>query len=382
MPAEPIARVACPSDEIPFVLYWPFGHLERIHLPKDVGGIPAAAARSGRKTVLLIGTQEGNLPVLPYRVITTGESRRLSINANLREWFRVAPILFRLAPKECLIYRTSPLSPFLVSAVRLVEKLTGRRSLGTRFMLKMDWDGSWQTIARKVGPFKVYLNLCAMAFDEFIVENTCAQEALNSHILFPHKVIMVPNGYDPETVPLGDPETNGRDPVILCVARICRVKAQDDLLRAFALLAKDYPEWSLHLVGPMEDGDFVRELAAEAERLNVAPRVKILGYLDTDQLRQQRTRASINALLSHEEGFSIAKLEAMAAGLPLVTSEAGCSRDLAQMGALVVPNSDVKAAAQALRLLMEDTQLRCTIARRQQSHLLSWDAVWKRLANR
>ena len=163
-----------PKRPLLFVTYWPFGHLQRVHLSKDVGGIPAAAARSGRDAVLLTGVADANLPPLSYRVVATGQTRRLSFSANARECLWAGPLLLQLAPSECLIYSTGPLIPFLVCALRLAGKLRPRSSPGTRFILKMDWDGSWDVIAHGPGLFRGYLNLCAVAFHEIVVENTCA----------------------------------------------------------------------------------------------------------------------------------------------------------------------------------------------------------------
>ena len=95
-------------------------------------------------------------------------------------------------------------------------------------------------------------------------------------------------------------------------------------------------------------------IAAFPERLRA--RVRVLPSVDREGLYDALRAADVFVFLSLSEGFSNALLEAMAAGLPIVTTPVGAAVDLLQDGrnALLVPPADAAAAATAVRRYLED----------------------------
>jgi glycosyltransferase involved in cell wall biosynthesis len=118
------------------------------------------------------------------------------------------------------------------------------------------------------------------------------------------------------------------------------------LLDAFAILKAEFPELELHLAGrPQAQFREQPELAARLK----APGLKILGYLsDADLARAYRT-ATLVAYPSLEEGFGLPILEAMAAGTPVVTSDASCLPEIAGGAAILVDPLSVGDMARGLR---------------------------------
>ncbi|MGV8884943.1 MAG: glycosyltransferase [Microbacteriaceae bacterium] len=108
------------------------------------------------------------------------------------------------------------------------------------------------------------------------------------------------------------------DNLIVFVGRITGEKQLDKLVRAFALLDPSLKA-KLELVG---GGDQERDLRQLANSLGVADRVKITGYVEVDYLRAALTRATVFAMPSIAELQSIATMEAMASGLPVVAANA------------------------------------------------------------
>jgi glycosyltransferase involved in cell wall biosynthesis len=101
-------------------------------------------------------------------------------------------------------------------------------------------------------------------------------------------------------------------------ARMVQEKDHFTLLRAFALVANEIPQAELQIAG---DGPLRGRLESFAEELNLDNRVKFLGALpDTPQFLSQ---LDIFVLSSLNEGLPLALLEAMAAGLPVVSTRAG-----------------------------------------------------------
>ncbi|MGH1523170.1 glycosyltransferase [Leifsonia sp. L25] len=105
---------------------------------------------------------------------------------------------------------------------------------------------------------------------------------------------------------------------ILFVGRVTGEKQIDVLLNAIKLLPESL-DAQLEIVG---GGDQFRNLQSLAETLGIANRVKFLGYVTDDELRQAYTRASVFAMPSIAELQSIATMEAMASALPVVAADA------------------------------------------------------------
>jgi glycosyltransferase involved in cell wall biosynthesis len=128
-------------------------------------------------------------------------------------------------------------------------------------------------------------------------------------------------------------------------ARMVPEKDHFTLLRAFALVATEIPQAELHIAG---DGPLRGRLESFALELNLGDRVKFLGALpDTPQFLSQ---LDIFVLSSLNEGLPLALLEAMAAGLPVVSTRAGGVEEAAVDGenAYLSAPGDSKALAEAM----------------------------------
>ena len=167
-----------------------------------------------------------------------------------------------------------------------------------------------------------------------------------------------------------------REAEVLAVARLVPQKGLDVLIRAFASLPESVRDgWSLTLVG---DGPELATLQALASDAGLRDLVHFEGFR-SDPLVFMR-RASIFALPSRFEGMPNALLEAMAAGLPSVVTDASPGPlEMVRNGhqGLVVPTDDVSAFAAALQKLMLDGDLRnrCGVAARTTLRALDWDVV-------
>nr|WP_179702741.1 glycosyltransferase [Leifsonia naganoensis] len=105
---------------------------------------------------------------------------------------------------------------------------------------------------------------------------------------------------------------------ILFVGRVTGEKQIDVLLKAITLLPASL-DAQLEIVG---GGDQFKNLQAMAETLGIADRVNFLGYVTDEELRAAYTRATVFAMPSIAELQSIATMEAMASGLPVVAADA------------------------------------------------------------
>lgn len=141
-------------------------------------------------------------------------------------------------------------------------------------------------------------------------------------------------------------------PVVAMVARMADPKQHTMLLRAIA--GVDAP-WRVRFIGDGPDRAAVEATIAE---LGIGNRVDLLGVRsDVDVLLAD---SQIGALVSRQEGFPLAILEAMRAGLPVIASDVGGVREAVEheVTGLLVPRDDEPALQAALLRLVADGPLR------------------------
>lgn len=149
--------------------------------------------------------------------------------------------------------------------------------------------------------------------------------------------------------------------VIVTAGRLDPGKGHARMVRAYATVAARHPEWQLHIYG---SGSERNALAAQIAELGLVQQVRLMGY--TLDLRSALADASVYALTSHSEGFSMVLIEAMSVGLPPVAMD--CPRGPRQIiedgsNGRLVPDGDEPAFAAALLSLVEDEELRRRLGR-------------------
>jgi glycosyltransferase involved in cell wall biosynthesis len=152
-------------------------------------------------------------------------------------------------------------------------------------------------------------------------------------------------------------------PRLLYHGRVDRRKGALDLVDAFATLGGTHPAARLVVSGVGPDSDAVAERVAA---LGLGPRVDLLGPVAYDAVPAVYHGGDVFVSPTYAEGFSNTILEAMASGLPVVSTRSvgvvDCLRD-GDNGLLVGPG-DVPALAAALARALDDGALRARLARR------------------
>ncbi len=144
--------------------------------------------------------------------------------------------------------------------------------------------------------------------------------------------------------------------VIGMVARLNTIKDHQTLIRSFSLVQPQFPDTQLWLVG---DGEQKQTLQNLVEELNLSDRVVFWG--DRSDVPELLGQMDIYAFsTTEEEGFGIALIEAMAAKLPIVATQASaCCEVLGRgEGGILVPGKDAEALAQAFTSLLTTKKTR------------------------
>lgn len=182
------------------------------------------------------------------------------------------------------------------------------------------------------------------------------------------------NGIDTETFyPAAERRLSGRLK-LLTVCRLIERKRIDLLIEALAELVRNGTDAELTIVG---HGNLEAELKVLARALNLTDRVCFRGLVEYEHLASIYREHHIFLMSSLHEGMSNAMLEAMACGLPIVTTACEGSEELVSGNGVVVERPDARAIAQAVRGLLDKPDTRAQMARasRDKSLELSWENV-------
>lgn len=208
---------------------------------------------------------------------------------------------------------------------------------------------------------------------DVVTANTSgALETMKSYVPA-EKLFLTPNPGPEPSVTWGSKSQN---PMFLAVGRLSHQKGFDVLLDAFASLTQLIPEWRLTFLG---EGELENSLVAQTKRLGLADKVIWAGLVKNPDAWY--VSAEVFILPSRYEGTPNAMLEAMEAGLPIITSDASpgpleFAKD--EINALVVPKEDPDMLAKAMFRLAKNKRLRTYLGNNGRSRVLQHrpDEVW------
>ena len=199
----------------------------------------------------------------------------------------------------------------------------------------------------------------------------------------PDRIAVVEPGTDPvDPTPTPMPGKTDGPLRLLCVATLTERKGHALLLQALAGLT--HLDWTLHNVGSAtRDPDTAAQLQALAAPLG--ERVQWHGEVDAQALHEHFAAADVFVLASLHEGFGMVITEALAHGLPVVTSDAGALAQTLPAGAgLQVPAGEVAPLQAALARVLSDAALRECLgagARAAAGRLATWPQQAERFAS-
>ena len=178
--------------------------------------------------------------------------------------------------------------------------------------------------------------------------------------------------------------SGGGAPSLLCVAALVPRKGHDLLLEALYAL-REQP-WRLICVGSLaRSPETVAALRGRLLQLGLERRVELVGEVDEDRLAHYYTTADLFVLPSYHEGYGMALAEALAYGLPVVSTRVGAIPQTVPADAgLLVPPGDSTALADALAKLVDNAALRQRLAgaaRRAAASLPDWADAAARFAD-
>ena len=192
--------------------------------------------------------------------------------------------------------------------------------------------------------------------DGYVFQTKQAMEYFSFSKGIMEKACVIPNPLAREFVDYKRIPEIDRRKVIVNVGKLSSQKNQIFLIQAFAKIADKFPEYQLHIYG---EGDKRSELEALSQELELQKRVILKG--NVPGLAKQIEDAALFVLSSDYEGMPNALMEAMAMGIPSISTDCPCGGPdfLIQNdeNGVLIPVGDVECLANAMEKLLQDREL-------------------------
>ncbi len=162
-----------------------------------------------------------------------------------------------------------------------------------------------------------------------------------------------------------------REEIVLFVGALQIRKNIARLVEAFESVPKP---WKLVLAGS-PSGYGAQSILERIERSPCRERIRVTGYISQTELQRLYSRASVFAFPSLDEGFGIPVLEAMAYGVPVITSSRSALPEIADGAAILIDPEQTDDLRDALYRLIHDSELRSRLVElgRARAELYSWE---------
>ena len=157
------------------------------------------------------------------------------------------------------------------------------------------------------------------------------------------------------------------------------LKGLDYLLKALSDLAEVYSDISLSIIGEQKKGGHTERLI---KKLNLEKRVNFFSNLTQEDLRKTYCEAELAIIPSLYEGFGFAAIEAMACGVPLISSSGGALPEVIKDTGIIIPPKNVKEIYNSVDYLLSSPHIAKELAEKglqRANSKFSWTAIAKQL---
>jgi len=205
------------------------------------------------------------------------------------------------------------------------------------------------------------------------VSDCSRQDIARDFGLQPAGIGLVHNGIDTGVFrPVPGVERNPLRIMATCSAD-APLKGLRYLLLAYARLLPHHPGLELLVVSKPRPGGNTEKLV---HRLGLENRVRFVSGISTEQMVRYYAEAALAVVPSVYEGFGLPAGEAMACGVPVVSSDGGALPEVVGDAGVIVPARNVEALAEAIENLLRDPQRRAELGARGRQRILEqfcWD---------
>ncbi len=213
------------------------------------------------------------------------------------------------------------------------------------------------------------------------VSDCSRQDIARDFGLQPAGIGLVHNGIDTEMFrPLPEVERRPLRLMATCSADQ-PLKGLRYLLRAYAALLEDYPALELLVVSKPKPGGKTEKLL---RFLGITDRVRFVDNISTEQMVRYYAEATIAVVPSVYEGFGLPAGEAMACGVPVISTDGGALPEVVGDAGVIVPARSVDALATAIDALLRDPARREALSlagKRRIDETFCWNVCAREMAD-
>jgi glycosyltransferase involved in cell wall biosynthesis len=336
--------------------------ISEIHLKKEHLIIPSTFTDAGYESFVICGRSKiiYNGPVKFFET----RNKKKNIFYVILEFLVVLKKFLKEEPDLVMFFQNNAMIPLMVLLYSILRPF-GRPIWIVFLDFDVDEKNGRRTIVRKLGWI-----VNSIFVDYLTYQTLCHKEVLSRYIKNSKMIPLQPSYSSRHYIARKYVDFN-RKPKILCVCRVVREKGLEILIRSFSLIKDKFPEWYIKFVGPTIDIKYYGELMDLVTETRLSSSIKFAGNLSDHQLSEEYNSASLFCLPSFSESLGISRFEAAINGIPVVTSDAGCAKDMMNFGMLVFKRGDIKALSNILCDLMENEELRVSISNKQLKHVKS-----------
>jgi glycosyltransferase involved in cell wall biosynthesis len=189
--------------------------------------------------------------------------------------------------------------------------------------------------------------------------------------------IVIPNIVNTDLFQLG---SNKKNFVFLSAGSFDKNKNQQLQILGFAKCAKDFPEAELWIAGDGNEKYFLESLILENK---LQSKIKILGWLSREELRNRMKEASCFLISSKYESFGVVAIEAMSSGLPVISTPCGGPSSVIKTGenGIITDGTDNDYSLKMLEMLRDGSRYSSENIRLYAVNNFSEQAISKQLSD-
>jgi glycosyltransferase involved in cell wall biosynthesis len=301
------------------------------------------------------------------------DSRVRRVHLNARETGRLRGLLKRVIGMRRLLQETRPDAVLSFLTQSNVPTIIAAVGLDIRIVVSERAHPAFDTSLTLV--WRLLRRVLYMRADAVVAQTRDVAEWIRKH--WRKRAQVIPNAL--RTLPVSSSE---RGTVIVGIGRLVPQKGFDLLLKAFARIASDYPEWRITIIG---EGRARASLERLRDDLQLVERVDFIGHVE--DVETWLARAGLVVQPSRFEGFPNVVLESMGMGAAVISAE--CPSGPAELidngvNGRLVPVENVAELARVMAELMSDPDLRARLGReamkvrdrfRQEPIMAKWEAL-------
>jgi glycosyltransferase involved in cell wall biosynthesis len=262
-------------------------------------------------------------------------------------------------PKAVYVHVGSNASLYRESIFIFLAKLLGKKVISHFHAGDID---NYYPFQSRVG--QKFIRLAIGSSDQMIAVSVESARQLRDLTGSMTKIAVVPNAIDTSAFNVNEPRENRPDTDavrLLFVGAVGKLKGEKDLIKALALLRESEPKLKASFLGYGAEN-----LQAYCEELKVEGLIEFLGAVSMDERIKFFKKADVFVLPTYAEAMPMSVIEAMAAGLPTISTTVGGIPELIEDGVdgLLYTPGDVETLAEKISFLLEDKDARIRIGKK------------------